>query len=245
MIDIHAHILPGLDDGAPDMECAVEMAALAVESGVRIVVATPHSDVVSNHWTTEMKNSLKAFRQQLKERKIELLIVPGMEIYGTSEVVELLKEKKMIGLNGSRYPLIEFSFVNYAAQATEILDDLIHAGYRPVIAHPERYLYVQQDPTLLNLWTQMGCLLQINKGSLLGRFGHEEQMLALELVRRGFAFCVASDAHSSSYRTPWMKEVEELLREEFSSIAAEVLLERNPLRLLKDEKIGMIEPEWF
>ena len=245
MIDLHAHILPSIDDGAYDMDCAVAMAALAAESGVKIICATPHSSVLYNHWDEQMKQSIKSFRERLKEEKIRLLVVPGMEIYGTYEITDLLKEKKLIGLNGTRYPLVEFDFEGAAASATEILEELTDAGMRPLIAHPERYLYVQRDPALLNLWTQMGCLLQINKGSLLGRFGYEEQMLALELVRRGFAFCVASDAHGASVRTPWMKDVEHLIAEEFSREAAEVLLNINPLRLLKDEEIGVIEPEWF
>lgn len=247
MIDIHAHILPGVDDGAFDMECAVEMASLAFESGVEIIVATPHSSAYGNQnlWGPELKKAIIDFRQRLKEEKIRVLIIPGMEIFASSSVPQLLKEKKLIGLNGSRYPLIEFEFENYAAQATEILEEIIQQGMRPVIAHPERYLYVQEDPTLLNLWVDMGCLLQINKGSLLGRFGYEEQMLALELVRRGFAFVVASDAHSSSIRTTWMSDVKELLKEEFSSSAAQALLEDNPLKLLKNQEIEWMEPEWF
>ena len=104
---------------------------------------------------------------------------------------------------------------------------------------------MQENPEILNLWVQMGCLLQINKGSLLGRFGHIEKQLAFALVDRGFAFAVASDAHSSQVRTTWMLDVERLLREEFSDAAAEVLLQRNPLKILKNETIRGREPHWF
>ena len=151
----------------------------------------------------------------------------------------------MIGLNGSRYPLIEFSFYHFGAQATDILEEILALGMRPVVAHPERYDYVQRDPAILNLWVQMGCLLQINKGSLLGRFGPVEERLALELVDRGFAFAVASDAHSPRFRTTWMQDVDRLLRDEFSDAAAETLLEHNPKKLLNNETIRGIEPHWF
>ena len=248
MIDIHAHILPGIDDGAADMESALEMAAMAVESGVTIMVATPHSSVygrVQNHWDQEMIQRVLGFRAALEKEKIPLKIAPGMEIYGALEVPLLLKQRKMLGLNGSNYPLIEFAFSNYAAQATEILEEVRAIGMRPVVAHPERYEYVQRDPSLLNLWVEMGCLLQINKGSLLGSFGKNEKYLALELVERNFVFAVASDAHSSTVRTPWMKDAHQMLKEEFTEQTANKLLYSNPLKLLKNETIREVEPHWF
>lgn len=248
MIDIHAHILPGIDDGAPDLTAALEMAALAAESGVSVLAATPHCmDFAdrSNFWGPELIRHLQNFRAELKNAGIPLTVVPGMEVFGTEQVPALLRQKKLLGLNGSHYLLIEFPFHSYAAQATEVLEEVLAAGMWPVIAHPERYAYVQDDPRLLNLWAEMGCLLQINKGSLLGRFGQQIQQLAMELVARRFAFAVASDAHSPDIRTTWMKDVQHLLQEEFSDAAAAALLERNPLKLLKNETIPAAAPYWF
>ena len=248
MIDIHAHILPGIDDGAQELDSALEMAALAVESGVTILAATPHCVEFShqpNLWGPELMESIRNFQTELKAACIELTIVPGMEIFGTENVPQLLKEKKMIGLNGSIYPLIEFPFYNYGGHATEILEEIAAMGMRPVVAHPERYLYVQEDPSILNLWVQMGCLLQINKGSLMGRFGRYEERLAYELVDRGFAFAIASDAHSPRQRTTWMLDVERMLREEFSHGVADALLKRNPMKLISNETIQWQEPHWF
>ncbi len=248
MIDIHAHILPGIDDGAPDLTAALEMAALAAESGVTVLAATPHCmDFAgrSNFWGQDLIRRIRDFRAELKSAGIPLTVVPGMEVYGTAQVPALLRQKKLLGLNGSDYLLIEFAFHNYAAQATEILEEILDQEMRPVIAHPERYAYVQEDPRLLNLWVEMGCLLQINKGSLLGSFGRQIRDLAMELVARRFAFVVASDAHAPDARTTWMKDVQLLLREEFSDTAAKALLERNPLKLLKNEKIPAAAPHWF
>lgn len=248
MVDIHAHILPGLDDGAEDMNSALEMAALAVESGVEIIAATPHSAAFGrqkNHWGPELVRAVKEFRAALKKENIPLQVCRGMEIFGSPEVADLLAEGKLIGLNGSRYVLVEFAFTDYAVEATEVLEEIVAIGRRPVVAHPERYLYVQEDPTLLNLWVEMGCLLQVNKGSLLGRHGRQEELLALELVERGFAFAVASDAHSPVMRTPWMSEAARLLSEEFSPEISEWLLRTNPLKLLKNEEIRVPAPAWF
>ena len=198
MIDIHAHILPGVDDGSPSMEDSLEMAALATESGVSTMIVTPHCNL------------------------------PRTDC-----------------LAGSRYPLVEFPFSDYAHEATGILGEILELGLRPVVAHPERYLFAQAEPRLLNLWTDMGCLLQVNRGSLLGRFGRREQALAFALVERGFASFVASDAHSPLRRTPWMHDVYTLLCSEFSVRTADLLLKENPGRILGNQQITLDEPDWF
>lgn len=248
MIDIHAHILPGIDDGAADWAESLEMAALALESGVDLLVATPHaasSGKARNWMNDDLVQLMLSFRRRLAEAKIPLKVVAGMEIFGTDEAPQLLREGKLMGLNGSRYPLLEFPFVDYAAEATDILEEILADGMRPVVAHPERYDYVQQNPSLLNLWVEMGCLLQINRGSLLGRFGRREQLLSEVLVMRGFAFAVASDAHSPRYRTTWMQDVQEYLSREISPQAAWALLERNPMALVNNEDVPWVEPHWF
>lgn len=248
MIDIHAHILPGLDDGSPDLECSLAMAELAVESGVTGVAATPHCNMpgrFANYWGKSLRQEIGRFRRELEKAGIRLEIYPGMEIFGTPDVPELLRTGRLTTLGGSRYPLIEFPFHEYGLQATEILREVIALGYRPVVAHPERYRYTQEDPMLLNRWVGMGCLLQLNKGSLLGRFGRSAEALAISLIDRGFAAAVASDAHSPAVRTTWMLEVWDLLCAEYSENAAKLLLEENPRRLLQNEEIENEEPEWF
>lgn len=248
MIDIHAHILPGIDDGSRNLESSLEMAAMAVESGVKIMAATPHCCTLSrtpNLWGPELDDRVQHLRRALKKAQIPLQIVPGMEIFGTEDVPELLRSGRMIGLNGSRYPLIEFPFSDYAGRATDILQEVVKLGMRPVVAHPERYYFTQEDPTVLNLWVQMGCLLQVNKGSLQGRFGPGPQRFSWELVGRQFAYIVASDTHSPRVRTPWMVEAAELLRENFGRAAPRKLLQEHPARVLNDEEIRPTEPEWF
>lgn len=248
MIDIHAHILPGLDDGAADMDSALAMAAMAVESGVRAIIATPHCNIpgqFDNYRDERLAQAFRTFRDRVKQAGIPVEIWPGMEIFGTPDVPGRMEEKRFITLAGSRYPLVEFPFQGYADRATEVLRGVSALGLRPIVAHPERYGYVQREPAILNLWTEMGCLLQINKGSLLGRFGRTAQHLALGLVDRGFAAFAASDAHSPEVRTTWMGDVRALLEEEFSPETARLLLEENPARVLADRDIRMEEPEWF
>lgn len=248
MIDIHSHILPNLDDGAQDWNDALTMAELSVESGVTVLVATPHCglpDQSTSGLLRRVQTQLNAFRSALNQTGLPLDVREGMEIFGTENTARLLDMGLLTTLNGSRYPLIEFPFRDYARSATRVLNDVLSLGYIPVVAHPERYLYVQRDPALLNLWTDMGCLFQMNRGSLLGRFGHSTEDLAWSMLDRGFVCAIASDAHSPQSRTTWMKDVRELLREEYSEKTAQLLLEVHPHRLLQDETIHVPEPDWF
>lgn len=242
MIDLHSHILPGLDDGARDMDTALRMAALAVHSGVGTMVVTPHC---AYDRVAEVREGLARLRRALDAAGIPLRVYPGMEIFGSYETARLLREGRLLTLNGSRYPLIEFSFDTDGAEETAVLQSVRQAGYVPLVAHPERYQCVQEDPELINLWKKMGCLFQVNRGSLLGRFGEVPRLVAWELVGRGFATAVASDAHSATRRTPWMRDIREELARRISPNAAAWLLEENPRRIINDERLPSAEPEWF
>lgn len=242
MIDLHSHILPELDDGAESLAESLAMARMAVDSGITAMAATPHCS-----WDRrdEVLESWRLLRQALEENNIPLKLYPGMEILGTEDTVRLLQEGKLLTLNGSRYPLVEFAFVGSGESQTRLLQELCGAGYQPIVAHPERYAYVQRDPRIINHWFRMGCLMQVNRGSLLGRFGGRAQAVGVELVERGFAVAVATDAHSFDRRTPWMRDVREMLTREISPLCAKTLLKDNPRRILKNEPLLLMEPEWF
>ena len=242
MIDLHSHILPGQDDGAQSLEASLAMARMAVDSGVTAMAATPHC---AGDRTVEIHAAWQLLKEALEENEIPMKLCLGMEIFGTPETARMLRENRLLTLNDSKYPLIEFSFHSDGMEETRILRSVCKAGYRPVVAHPERYSYVQQDPRLLHQWVRMGCLIQVNRGSLLGRFGRRAQSLAFALVDRGFATVVASDAHSPRIRTPWMADVEQLLSKEISPLCARMLLRDNPRKILKNEEIHSAEPEWF
>lgn len=242
MIDLHSHILPELDDGSRSFSESMDMARLAVESGVTAIVATPHCQ---NDRAKEVRSAVLLLREAFREAGIPLRLYMGMEIFGTEDTARLLREKKLFTINNSRYPLIEFTFRSSGVKETRILQSVIQAGYQPLVAHPERYIYIQEEPELVNRWKRMGCLFQVNRGSLLGRFGAGAQKMGMELVKRGFATVVASDAHSASQRTPWMQDVQEMLDRQVSPVAAEFLLQYNPRCIIRNEQLPPVEPEWF
>ena len=248
MIDIHAHILPGVDDGSPSLASSLEMARLALEGGVDAMIATPHCNLPEGDgalWADALARRTEKLSAALAEENIPLRLYAGMEIFGLPDTAEKLRDGSLCTLAASRYPLIEFPFYDYGLEATALLDRVLALGLRPIVAHPERYRYAQDEPRLLNLWADMGCLLQVNRGSLLGRFGPRAEALGHGLVARGFAAFVASDAHTSVVRTPWMRDVQQLLRRESSPRTARLLLEENAERVLCNETIEMDEPDWF
>ena len=242
MIDLHSHILPGLDDGAQTLGDALAMARMAVRSGITAVAATPHC---ADDRVREVTEAWQLLREALDECAIPLRLYPGMEIFGTPDTAAMLRRGQLLTINGSPYPLIEFSFGIDGDSVTRILQSVCAAGFVPIVAHPERYSYVRHDPELINRWHRMGCRMQINRSSLLGRFGAAEQDMAGELVDRGFATVIASDAHSARMRTPWMEDIRTLLRREYSPMCARLLLLENPRAILKGEQLPPVEPEWF
>ena len=242
MIDLHCHILPGLDDGSGSLEESLEMAALAASQGIRHIAATPHCITGS---VREVRSHVDMLRELLQEERIPVQIYPGMEVFGTYDTARLLREKKLLTINDSRYVLIEFSFHTDGEAETEILHSVLSSGYTPLVAHPERYDYINRQPELMNWWKQMGCLFQINRGSLLGRYGLHAKRMSLELVRRGFATVVATDAHSPINRAPRARDVYELLCTEFSPETADTLMRLNPHQILTDKLLPPGQPDWF
>lgn len=242
MIDLHCHILPQVDDGSQSLSESLDMARLASQSGVTAIAATPHC---LDGGASMIRERVLLLREALEDADIPIRLYLGMEIFGTPFTAELLQEGLLLTLNNSRYPLIEFRFHGTGEQETQILREVLDAGYVPVVAHPERYEYIQDEPELINRWKEMGCLFQINRGSLFGRFGSSARLMARELVGRGFASVIASDGHSPRMRTPWMKDVAIFLEQEISDSAKEYLLRKNPRAILRNQQLDPVTPDWF
>lgn len=247
MIDLHTHILPGLDDGSPDLETSVLMAAVAAESGVTHLVATPHSNqrgAFENYASPALQVRFDCLCTAVHEAGIPLELSLGMEIFGTGDVLQLLHDGRLLTLGGGRYLLIEFGFHEDPLRIERLLDALLAAGYWPVVAHPERYYGLQRMPNYLFDWANRGIVLQVNKGSLFGRFGRGAQALAAAMLERGLVGCVASDAHGPDVRTPDLAGAWDYLAERCSEELARCLLEDNPGRILRSEPLpeGQFRP---
>lgn len=240
MIDIHAHILPDLDDGSENLEESLEMAELAVESGVEIMVATPHSNQMGrfeNFCSEQLRENFKQLRTVLKKERIPLEILNGMEIFASDDLTQKIKSKQVTGINETEYYLVEFPFDAEPWWIRECLEDIFETEKIPLIAHPERYFCVQDYPELVYEWVQNGCVTQMNKGSVLGRFGKNVRETARILIQNDLISCMASDAHHAYIRTPHMGEAEEKLIRLGGYEFAWCLTEKNPERIIKNRQI--------
>lgn len=234
MIDIHCHILPDIDDGSASMEESLEMARMAVLSGVTEIVATPHFRGVPGQmdYLRLVDQRFSQLQAALRQENIPLKLHPGTEILCTPETPALAYAHQLPTLGKSDYTLIEFYFDEDYTYMDESLSDIAAAGYIPVIAHPERYDVLQHDPLLLERWCRLGYVLQLNKGSVLGAFGSRPEQAANAILELGFAHLFASDAHSSQSRTPHMGQLIRWVETYCDADCARILLEENPKRLL-------------
>ena len=245
MIDIHSHILPGVDDGSDSMETSLEMLSMAAESGVKAIFATPHANVPGefrNYASESLELALRELRREAADAEIPLKICRGMELYATDDLPELLREGLVWTMNGTRYFLTEFSFGEEPDFCLDIIERCRQFGFRPIIAHPERYYSVQEDPQIAYELCMAGAALQLNKGSLLGRFGQEAEETAELLIEHRLAAFVASDAHSSVMRTTDMAEIGGFLTTQYGGRIARLLLRENPARVIAGERLLGYEP---
>lgn len=234
MIDIHTHILPGLDDGAVDIYDSIEMAELAYESGTKVIVATPHCNIpgmYSNYFGKEYCSTYRRTKEILKQEQPGLTLLAGMEVFTTEDVPRLLVDGKIFPINRTRYVLMEFDFREEPDFASEILRQVKEIRGLPVIAHAERYEFVQDDPSIVYEWKREGYEIQINKGSFLGRFGSHAQRTAYELLDQALVTSIASDAHSPVQRTTCMADAYDHLRKSYPKRYLDGLFTENPRRI--------------
>lgn len=241
MIDIHAHILPWMDDGSESMEETLAMAEMAVSSGITCMAATPHWQIFKNHRLYEKKKRYQQILTQVKEavsaEKIPLQIVPGMEIFGCGDLGEAMQLGTIASINHGGCYLIEFPFDMDPDEMRLGWMAILKCGGQPVIAHPERYFCIQDSPKLLYNWMLEGVYTQINRGSLLGRFGDEAEKTSHLLLSCNLGTCIASDAHHSYTRTSYLKDIQQLLEMWYPEGEAKRLLSDNPSRILQGEPV--------
>lgn len=241
MVDIHTHILPGIDDGAANWDEAYELAAMAADSGVDTIACTHHSNIPGlyvNYNSRELDALFLDFQRGLHRGGFPIRLVRGMEIFSTPDICDKIWNGQLLPLNGTKYFLVEFSFHESSDYMTDLLYDMLHQGMRPVVAHPERYVCLKENPALLYRWMKAGVLSQINKGSLLGKFGRGAERAAHTFMKHNLVTCIASDAHNPRIRTTHMGEIQHFLKHTYSEETAMKLLEYNPRRIVEGKKVS-------
>lgn len=245
MIDIHSHILPNIDDGSASIDETLEMLEKSAAMGVSDVIFTPHANYgAMMGWEYRMlvQETFKKVEEFVQLQAIDINLHLGMEIFGTPDLGEALENNELLSLAGTNYFLIEFPFHAAANYCIECLRMVEQYQLIPVIAHPERYDCVIQDPILAYEWNQRGYVLQVNAGSLLGEFGNTVRKTANVLLDHQLVQLVASDCHHSHRRSPNLIYAKEFLSQEYSTGYAELLLTVNPKLLLENKQVLIVNP---
>jgi protein-tyrosine phosphatase len=241
MIDIHTHILPGIDDGAADIAESLAMARIAVGEGVTTMLTTSHSA----EWfrlgpLPRMLAAIEPVQQALDAARIPLTLAPGMEIFMTPDTPADLAAGRAWSLAHSRYLLVELPFQPWPAYTDQVLFELQVAGYIPILAHPERYIPLQQNPGLMYPLAERGILGQVTGEALTGRLGRRIQQGALSLVDQGMVKFIASDGHGASAqkRQPVVAAGLAVASERIGAAAAQAMLTSNPQHILDNKPLA-------
>ncbi len=241
IIDIHSHILPAYDDGAMDEEMSRKMLHQAYEGGTREIVSTSH--VLSNadyNRQTEIFEKFALVKEIVRKEKLDLKLHLGSEIYMHPDTI--VDQKISTFNNNRKYMLVEFSLRTIPEFVPEMLFNWVMVGYQPILAHPERNLKIFNVPMYAYKFVQMGVLLQMNGGSLLGIFGDHAKKLSHELMDHDMIHFIASDGHNVDSRPIFLGDVYEYVSEHWGEERAIELMQTNPRKALKAEKIEIREP---
>lgn len=238
LCDLHTHILPGVDDGAPTMEYALQMLRNAYASDVETLAVTPHCNVPfgpENYWGQELQARFSELQQAARDIPVQL--VPGGEVRVTEELPLLLEQGKLPTINGGRYLLTEFPADTRESAFPQALRWILDQGLVPLVAHPERYAAVCAEPGIVEQWLDMGCHLQLTGGSILGEYGKTVRRTAAFLLKQDLVACVASDAHGVNRRSNYLMDVCDHLTVQYSKAYACCLMYENPMRICRNEPI--------
>jgi protein-tyrosine phosphatase len=240
LVDIHSHILPGLDDGAQSLDESVAMLRLAADSGTTDIVATPHA----NHQFTFDPDLIGRKIAELEEAAGPLpRIHRGCDFHLTLEnIQDALANPDKYAINHLNYILVEFSDLLIPRTTQDIFDRLLSAGLTPIITHPERNNLLHSRLDQLTSWVERGSLVQVTAGSLMGSFGRSAKAVATDLMNRNLVHFIASDAHDTKYRTPVLRDAYQYVEKTWSAALAETLFIHAPHAVIAGEEIQLLDP---
>jgi protein-tyrosine phosphatase len=250
LIDLHLHLLPGVDDGAGTLEQAVEMAAIAAADGCRALIVTPHQrrDEWENSDPRHLADRLAEVAARLPRQGNEIVprLLLGGEVRVDSDLLGDLARPGHSGvqpLAGSRYLLLEFEPYGVGPDPVEIVSELLAEGWWPIVAHPEvvPYFWESEDDLLARL-VEAGALFQVTAMSITGEFGKETRARVWELLRAGCVQFVASDSHRPDWRPPGLARARQAVAAELGAGLAEELTVTNPLAVVEDRPISNVVP---
>lgn len=235
MVDIHAHLLPQVDDGSRGIDQTLNMARLAVADGISTLVATPHHlNGVFRNPASRVRRHCFVLGMRLANEGIDLAVLPGSECHLVPELPAALAQgTAMTVADCGKAVLVELPVHHVPRGASDILDELGSLGLQPIIAHPERNTQLARDPALLREWVEGGALAQVTAQSCIGRFGPQARAAAREMVQQGLIHFIASDAHRDQRRIPELTSGRAMIEEWTCPEVGELLSETFPAALVQ------------
>lgn len=241
MIDLHSHILPGLDDGASTMEESLAMARMAVADGIKVMACTPH--IVPGLYDNDRETiapAVKALKKKLKEEEIELDLILGADVHAAPDLVNKISEKTVPTLHNSRYFLFEPPHHVLPPRLAELVERLIEAGFLPILTHPERLTWIRSQYEVVTRINAKGCLMQITAGSLTGSFGKTAQYFAERMLDEGRVDILATDTHNTKGRPPILSKAREFVEDRLGAAEAHRMVFDFPARIILNEPLTAV-----
>lgn len=237
-IDIHSHILPQIDDGAENFDVSMKMLRTAYEDGIRAIIATPHYKPGRRHAGPEKIRFLteKLCREAEKEG-MEMKLYPGNEFYYHEEIFPELEKDRACAMAGSSYLLLEFGPMERFEYIRSGLYEALAHGWRPILAHAERYQTILGKPEKAEELIRLGSYIQVNAGSILGRTGMGARQFTRKLLKERLVHFVATDAHDEKKRKPVLSDCAKYISRKYGEAYGKRLFEHNPAGLIQNEYI--------
>lgn len=239
MIDIHSHILYDIDDGSPDIDTSVEMCRDSYENGYKTVVVTPHIPEFSQveDFAEERNHKASVLQKILNNEGIRLKIKCGAEVFLSDKIFEA-DNLDDLTVNGSRYMLCEFPLGPFnISRAPVWIDELIDRGYTPILAHPERYFEFHRNFEIIDALLERDVIFQVNIDSLIGKNGSHAEAMSVDMICRGIAKLIGTDAHDLKFRHTRTKERIKYLPYEISEEKFVECIKTNPQKIIDNEEI--------
>ncbi len=246
MIDIHHHLLPGIDDGSRDLENSVAMVQMAAEDGITHIVATPHANHAYSYSRERNETLLQQLRDALpSDTATNITLGLGCDFHLNFENIEdAHQHRQRYTINQHEYLLLELPDFNIPSNLEDVLYRMRVDGLVPILTHPERNATLQRRPELLQTWIENGLLVQVTAGSVMGNFGGKAEAMAWNLLRSGSVHFLATDAHDLVRRPPQMSAARQLLAKKLGGPTADLLTRANPLAVFEGRSLpDQIAPE--
>lgn len=241
MVDIHSHIVYGVDDGAKTIEDSLAMLDMAAECGTTDIVATPHSDNKYTYYPELIAERIEELQKAMGDR---IRIHRGCDFHLHFDNIRNCEtDQSRFTINGERYLMVEFSEINIPKNIVYVFHDMLRRGVTPVVTHPERNALLMARLNEMVEWVRSGCLMQVTAQSLTGGFGKKAEEAAKKLMRQRLVHFVASDAHDIEFRPPDLRDAWDLVASEYGKDTAELLFEINPRMTLTGEYIECDDPD--